>query len=226
MNPRGFDSTLEPSVHRLLRALPPDPGTGTGQPGVAESVERLLRLEGLLSQWHAAVESAVPALEAPARAVLGAIARQARSLQRMLFDAGITPEQLGLVARSAEPGPALRAELSGLGDELNWNLRAVANQLRRRWRDVPAALPAELAAWLEGVEALDTPARSAPPLPARAEAPPAEPRADLEPASPFEPGGSKPFNKPAEDVNEAATGHPDNPAAWKSSPSRSTSSSM
>jgi hypothetical protein len=227
MNPRGFDPTLVPSVHRLLRALPAD--AATGQPGVDESVERLLRLERLLREWHAVVEAALPSLEAPARALLEAIARQARSFQRTLCDAGITAEQLSLVARSTEPGPALRAELSGLGDELNWNLRAAANQLRRRWRDVPVALPAELAAWLEAVEALDAlaPAAKSAAAPMPAAAPPVcAGTPDLPETPPHAEPGSKPFNKPAaEAVAEAATGHPDNPAAWKSSPSRSTSSS-
>ena len=121
------------------------------------SIERLLKFDALLRQWNAAAEAVAPMLDAAGRAVLATMARQAGTLQRMLFDAGITPEQLAVIAQDEAPQAELRAELAGLGDELQWNLRAAANQLRRRWSGGAggAPFPPAVAAWLDEVEALD-----------------------------------------------------------------------
>ena len=80
----------------------------------------------------------------------------------MLYDAGVTREQLGRDrrARSATDA-ALRVELWALAEELLWQLHAAANQLKRRWRgaDAEAPHPAALAAWFAAVAALDAPSR-------------------------------------------------------------------
>jgi hypothetical protein len=84
----------------------------------------------------------------------------------MLYDAGVTREQLAALADDVAADGALRTELWALGEELLWQLHAAANQLKRRWRgagaDADAAHPAPLAAWFAEVAALDG-ARSARP---------------------------------------------------------------
>ena len=152
---RRFDPSLVPSIHRRLRALPP-PADDVAAP-IAESVARLRALAELLNRWHEAAQAAAPALVAAGRAVLKSMADQAAALQRMLFEAGVTPVQLDFIAGSSEPDALLRTELWALAGELRWNLLASANQLCRRWRAASGGqpFPAAVAAWLDEVEALD-----------------------------------------------------------------------
>jgi HD-GYP domain-containing protein (c-di-GMP phosphodiesterase class II) len=158
ISPHRFDPALVPSIHRLLRALPSIETDVDAT--VAQSVDRLQMLTGLLNQWHAAAAE-VPAVPAPAPApagqsVLKALAEQAETLQRMLFEAGITLDQLDLLTQSTDSESAVRAELWALTRELHWHLSSSANQLRRRWRSAMGeqAFPPAVAAWLGDVEAL------------------------------------------------------------------------
>lgn len=152
---RRFDAALVPSIHRLLRALPPigDDVAAT----VAESVDRLAALADLLNRWHEAADGAAASLDAAGRAVLATMADQAGALQRMLFGAGITPEQLAFLTEPGAADAQLRSEMWALAEELRWNLRANANQLRRRWRADAGGqpFPGPVAAWLDEVEAFD-----------------------------------------------------------------------
>jgi len=154
VSPQRFDQNLVPSIHRLLRALPPT--EAVVESTVAESALRLRMLADLLGQWHAAA-AASTGLAAPAQAVVRAMAEQAVNLQRMLLQAGISTEQLEMLGPEDETDNTLRAELQALSRELGWHLRASANQLRRRWRGVAEAtrFPPAIASWLDAVEALD-----------------------------------------------------------------------
>ncbi|MDP3823734.1 MAG: HD domain-containing phosphohydrolase [Burkholderiales bacterium] len=156
ISPRRFDATSVAAVQRLLATLPApvdEPG-----PGVAESVQRLQLLAGLLAEWHDALDQTTPDLDDTSRSVLRSFAEQADALQSMLFDAGITAEQLGMLTSGAESDPALRVELWALAQELQWNLIASAHQLQRRWEgfDADQPIPEALAAWGDTVWALDT----------------------------------------------------------------------
>ena len=124
---------------------------------IADSVGRLRVLSDLLGRWHAAAAASAPSLEPAAAAVLKAMAAQAETLQRMLFEAGITPEQLVFLTDLAQPDMGLRAEMWALTGELRWHLRSSANQLRRRWRADAAGqpFPPAVAAWLDEVETFD-----------------------------------------------------------------------
>jgi len=156
VSPRRFEPTLVPSIHRLLRALPP--ADETVEATVADSAGRLRTLAELLARWHAAAATSTTAFDGPAGAVLKAMAGQAGTLQRMLFEAGITPEQLDYLAALSQPDMQLRAEMWALTRELQWNLRSGANQLRRRWRAVVPGqpFPPAVAEWLDEVESFDT----------------------------------------------------------------------
>jgi HD domain len=158
ISPRRFDATLVPSIHRLLRALPPV--VEDVEVTVAESVQRLHVLDKVLSQWHVAAAESEPLLNADSKAVLNSVAEQAETLQRMLFEAGITDSQLDTLGESADSRDSpLRAELWALTRELHWHLRASANQLRRRWRTGTGGqpFPPAVAAWLDDVESLESP---------------------------------------------------------------------
>ena len=157
VSPRRFDATLVPSIHRLLRALPADPNGVEG--ALTELVDRLRVQAELLNQWHAAAADSAPQVGADGQAVLKAVADQAETLQRMLFEAGITPEQLGLLTQGTEPDAQCRGELWALTRELHWQLCSSANQLRHRWRASVGGqvFPPAVVAWLDAIDALEAP---------------------------------------------------------------------
>ena len=155
-SPRRFDPALVPSVHRLLRALPAS--NADAAPALAETIRRLGELGELLARWHAVAAESAASLEGAARGVLDAVAEQADTLQRTLFEAGASADQLEMLAGAdAESDSGLCSELAGLAGELQWQLRSNADQLRRRWRsavgDTP--LPVPIAQWVESVGALE-----------------------------------------------------------------------
>jgi hypothetical protein len=155
VSPRRFDATLVPSIHRLLRALPPvDEHV---EATIADSVERLRVLADLLGRWHTAAAAAATTLDAAGAAVLKSMVEQAETLQRMLFEAGVTPEQLVFLTELAQPDMQLRAETWALTRELRWHLLSSANQFRRRWRSGAGGqpFPGPVSAWLDEVEAFD-----------------------------------------------------------------------
>jgi hypothetical protein len=65
---------------------------------------------------------------------------QHATLQRMLYDAGVTHEQLGALGDDIEADTAMRIELWALAEELLWQLHSAANQLKRRWQATEPAL--------------------------------------------------------------------------------------
>jgi len=155
INPQRYDAALVPSIHRLLRdATAPEAGAG----GPAQqSIERLLRLADQLESWRETSEQLESELDGAHVALLRSVSEQNATLQRMLYEAGITREQLGALGEGLDDDSAVRIELWALAEELLWQLHAAANQLKRRWRATGPALehPAALAAWLKSVEALD-----------------------------------------------------------------------
>jgi hypothetical protein len=159
VSPGRFDASLVPSIHRLLRACPPV--TEAVALSVADAVSRLQPLTELLTRFHAIAKAAGPRLDGAAQAVLKDVGQQADTLQRALFEAGITPEQFGLLAQGGDADLSVRAELWAITHELHWHLRASANQLRRRWRAATRGkpLPAPLAAWVADVDGLDSASR-------------------------------------------------------------------
>ena len=154
MTPRRFDAALVAAVHRLLRACPPV--TEAVNLSVVDAVRQLQPLTELLKRFHSAAAAAGPTLGAAGQAVLKAVGAQADTLQRALFEAGVTPDQLDQLVQAADDDAGLQAELWALTRELQWHLRSSANQLGRRWRAAAGgeALPAELAAWVVEAEAL------------------------------------------------------------------------
>ena len=155
VSPRRFDATLVPSIHRLLRALPKDEEEVTAT--IADSVDRLRLLAEVLGRWQAVAAATQENLAPPAVAVLKAMAEQADTLQRMLFEAGITPDQLAFLTAIPQADAGLRGEMWALTGELRWHVRSSANQFRRRWKSAAGDLPfpPAVGAWLDEVEALD-----------------------------------------------------------------------
>jgi HD-GYP domain-containing protein (c-di-GMP phosphodiesterase class II) len=155
ISPRRYDATLVPSIHRLLRAAPP-PEAGAGGPP-EQSIARLLRLADELGRWRATSEQLGRELDGPHAALLQSVNEQNETLQRMLYEAGITREQLGALGSDLGDDGAVGVELWALAEELLWQLHAAANQLKRRWQATEPALPhpGALAAWLKSVDSLD-----------------------------------------------------------------------
>ncbi|HZV92225.1 MAG TPA: HD domain-containing phosphohydrolase [Caldimonas sp.] len=155
INPRRYDAALVPSIHRLLRAAPA-PEAGAGGPP-ERSIARLLRLSDELGRWRETSEQLASELDGAHAALLQSVSAQNETLQRMLYEAGITREQLGALGDDVGEDSAVGVELWALAEELLWQLHAAANQLKRRWQATDPALPHPdaLAAWLRSVEALD-----------------------------------------------------------------------
>lgn len=155
INPRRYDPKGVAAIHKLLAGAPvPDE---TEVMAAEPLIERLLQAADVLGAWPAAAEALAREGSAEQSPLLQSMNGQNATLQRMLHDAGITPEQLRALGGEAAGDAAFRLELWALAEELLWQLHAAANQLERRWpaREPGAAHPEALAAWLRAVAALD-----------------------------------------------------------------------
>jgi len=155
INPRRYDPSHVAAVHRLLDVAA-EAGELEGV-GAEALVARLLQLIDVLALWRDSSAAIRRDLDAERAALIGSIDAQNATLQRMLYDAGVTREQLAALADDIAAEGALRIELWTLAEELLWQLHAAANQLTRRWRGAGAdvAHPPALAAWFAAVAALD-----------------------------------------------------------------------
>jgi hypothetical protein len=162
INPRRYDAAHVARVHRLL-AVPPAPGDGDGI-AAEPLIARLLQLTDVLALWRESSAAIGEALEGAQAALFRSVDEQNATLQRMLYDAGVTREQLATVAGEVGTDVALRIELWALAEELLWQLHAAANQLKRRWSATESRPPhpQALAAWFEAVAALDAALTPAP----------------------------------------------------------------
>ncbi|HEY4957851.1 MAG TPA: HD domain-containing phosphohydrolase [Caldimonas sp.] len=156
INPRRYDTAHVAAIHRLL-AVPAAPGDGDGI-AAEPLIARLLRLIEVLALWRQSSVAIGSALEGAHAALVDSVDQQNATLQRMLYDAGVTPEQLAAVAGEVGDDVEFRIELWALAEELLWQLHAAANQLKRRWQSAAASapLPPALAAWFDAVAALDS----------------------------------------------------------------------
>ena len=156
IDPRRYDPAHVAAVHRLLDVAAE--AADLEGIGAEALVARLLQLIDVLALWRASSEAIRRDLDRDRAALIGSIDAQNATLQRMLYDAGVTREQLNALADDIAADGALRVELWALAEELLWQLHAAANQLKRRWRGSGAdvAHPAPLAAWFTAVAALDT----------------------------------------------------------------------
>ncbi|HEV7576217.1 MAG TPA: HD domain-containing phosphohydrolase [Caldimonas sp.] len=154
INPRRYDAGHVAAIHRLL-AVAAETGDDAG--GGAALVDRLLQLTDVLALWRASSEAIGRGLDGARAELVASVDAQNATLQRMLYDAGVTREQLAAIAADVDADAALRNELWAVAEELLWQLHAAANQLKRRWRaaDAGAAHPGELSAWFAAVAGLD-----------------------------------------------------------------------
>jgi len=154
INPRRYDAAHVAAVHRLLAAPPANDAQGIDADAL---VARLQRLTDVLALWRTSSAAIGSGLPPGPTALVRSIDAQNATLQRMLYDAGVTPEQLAAIAGEVGGDASLRIELWAIAEELLWQLHAAANQLKRRWpgSNVGIAHPAELTAWFEAVARLD-----------------------------------------------------------------------
>ena len=92
----------------------------------------------MLALWRATSEAIGSGLDGGASDAGRAVDAQNATLQRMLYDAGVTREQLSAIAGEVGGDAALRIELWAIAEELLWQLHAAANQVKRRWPAVRA----------------------------------------------------------------------------------------
>jgi hypothetical protein len=155
INPRRYDATHVAAVHRLLAAAPA-PADDDEPIDAAALVARLERLTDVLALWRTSSEAIRDGAPAAQAALFASVDAQNATLQRMLYDAGVTRAQLAAIAGEVGSDAGLRIELWAIAEELLWQLHAAANQLKRRWPAAAGALhPRELAAWFDAVAQLD-----------------------------------------------------------------------
>ena len=145
-------------MHRLL-AVPAEAGDAEGI-GAEALIARLLQLTDVLALWRASSEALGRELDGAQAALVASVDAQNATLQRMLYDAGVTREQLDgdRRRRRQRRGAAHRALGARRGAALAAARRRQPAQaaLARRRCGVPH--PGELAAWFAAVAALDAPA--------------------------------------------------------------------
>ena len=79
--------------------------------------------------------------------------RVTRLSRKMLAGVGAVPDQLAQLGDSVKDEP-VQTELTLLIREANWQLRTLARETRRRWREQPEDdFPVPLRAWLDDVDA-------------------------------------------------------------------------
>jgi hypothetical protein len=157
INPRRYDAVHVAAVHRLLAAA--TVASEAEETIDAEAlITRLQQLTDVLALWRSTSEAISAGLAPPQAALVGAVDAQNATLQRMLYDAGVTREQLAMIAGDVGSDASLGIELWAIAEELLWQLHAAANQLKRRWPAVAngTAHPTELTAWFDAVAGLDT----------------------------------------------------------------------
>jgi len=155
VNPRRYDPAHVATVQRLLAATPPNGADGIE---AGSLVARLHELTTVLGLWSGSVKAVGRELEGALRELIESVDEQNETLQRMLYDAGVMPDQLSAIAGEVGEDAAFRIELWALAEELLWQLHAAANQLKRRWQTAEPGRPhpAALAAWFDAVATLDT----------------------------------------------------------------------
>jgi len=144
MNPGRYDPVLVETVSGWLA-----PALEAEASAFAAADDPLVQLRAL----HAALDAAPrpDGLGPRGAALFDDFHARLAGLQRALADAGVDAAQIGWL----DGGPAdarLRAELVLIAREASWQLRMLAQQLRRRLGAAP--VPAPLRAWFERVEAL------------------------------------------------------------------------
>jgi hypothetical protein len=153
MNRHRYDVTL---VARLERHLRPETDIVEADVEAYEDpVAQLLAIHATVLDWPATY---LMGLELTAARLEGmqAVAAQANQLRRTLATAGVADVQLAQLGPEKLDAP-LRLELSLLGQEAAWQLRALARQTKRRWRmGTNMDYPAPLQAWLDRADALAT----------------------------------------------------------------------
>ncbi len=87
------------------------------------------------------------------RAGLATVSEHGAKLRRSLAGVGAVPDQLAHLGDSAQD-ESVQAELTLLIREASWQLRTLAREARRRWREQSEeGFPAPLRAWLDDVDA-------------------------------------------------------------------------
>jgi len=155
INPRRYDAAQVAAIHRLLAAAPPPFDDDAIDADAL--VARLQRLTEVLAQWRAASAATGDRVPAAQAALVRALDAQNATLQRMLYDAGVTRDQLARIGGEVGSDAGLRVELWAIAEELLWQLHAAANQLKRRWPAITSGVahPGELVAWFDAVARLD-----------------------------------------------------------------------
>lgn len=166
LNPGQFDPTLVESVRRLIAAargpvrgvhlLGGDHAEGIDATQAQADLAQLRAVPEMIERWRTlAAAHPTPAGISELR-LFESVHERLDALERMLFEAGVGPQQLDSLSEQDRADPQLRVELSLLSGEARWQLRMAGLELRRRWpaSSGHARLPQDLHDWVRSVDVL------------------------------------------------------------------------
>ena len=158
INPRRYDAALVPSIHRLLRGAAAERGRRRRRrPSIRSAGCCASPISS--ARWRDAARRSAPGLDGAHAALLGSMNEQHATLQRMLYDAGVTHDQLGALGDDVEADTACGSSSGRSPRSCSGSCTSAANQLQRRWHATEPALPHPPRArrLVRGVASLDEP---------------------------------------------------------------------
>lgn len=148
MNHRRFDPLLARELVPVLARLG---GSARASEGVASASARLQAIDALLHDWPASASG----LSTNRAEAVQRVHAQSAQVLAMMAAAGVAAPQLQQLGPQDGADAVLADELALVGDEIRWQLRAVARQVRRLWRRSGGeAFPAWVQGWLDRAEPL------------------------------------------------------------------------
>jgi HD-GYP domain-containing protein (c-di-GMP phosphodiesterase class II) len=152
LNRRQFDPTL---VEYLVAGLQASPDPTAPAPRPSELLPKVERLVVVFERWKRLRAESESAFAGEFAAAAAMIDERLELFQRALSDAGFFADQPELLNADLGGDPQAAAELAHILDESCWQLRELANGLRRRWPALaadggPGAEP--FRNWFESIE--------------------------------------------------------------------------
>lgn len=119
---------------------------------IDDPVELLGEIDALLARLPLDLGND-PAVSAARRDALATVAEHGAKLRRSLAGVGAVPDQLSQLGDSVKD-ESVQTELTLLTREASWQMRTLARETRRRWREQPDDdFPATLRDWLDDMDA-------------------------------------------------------------------------
>lgn len=150
MNTHRYDPTMSMQILTLVQ--PQLDVLSAAMELLEDPVQQLGEIDALLARLPLDPGND-PAVNPSRREALATVAEHGAKLRRSLAGVGAVPDQLVQLGDSVQD-ESVQTELTLLTREAGWQLRTLARETRRRWREQPEDdFPAPVRSWLEDVDA-------------------------------------------------------------------------